>query len=146
MTRTRSAATRRSMLVAVVTAGLVLLALAGAPLSGEAVAQDAKPVVAPPTTVVHRTVKVDGLDVFYREAGRKEDPTILLLHGFPSSSAMFRNLIPALADEFHLIAPDYPGFGNSSMPKVDEFDYTFDHLADVIDHFMQVVSLKRYSL
>ncbi len=146
MTRTRFAATRMSMLVASATAGLVFLALAGASLSGEAVAQDAKSVVAPPTTVVHRTVKVDGLDIFYREAGRKEDPTILLLHGFPTSSAMFRNLIPALADEYHLIAPDYPGFGNSSMPKVNEFDYTFDHLTDVIDQFTQTVGLTRYSL
>ena len=66
----------------------------------------------------------------------KRMPTILLLHGFPTSSHMFRNLIPALADKFHLIAPDYPGFGNSSMPTVDEFQYTFDHLAEIVDKFM----------
>ena len=96
--------------------------------------------------MVHRTLKVDGLDIFYREAGRKDAPTILLLHGFPTSSAMFRNLIPALADEFHLVAPDYPGFGNSSMPAVGEFDYSFDHLANVMEHFTQAVNLNRYSL
>jgi pimeloyl-ACP methyl ester carboxylesterase len=78
--------------------------------------------------VAYRTVKIDGLDIFYREAGPKDAPALLLLHGFPTSSHMFRNLIPALADEFHLIAPDYPGYGNSSMPTVDEFEYTFDNL------------------
>src|SRR5919197_1633286 len=82
--------------------------------------------------VAYRTVKIDGLELFYREAGQKEAPTMLLLHGFPTSSHMFRNLIPALAGEFHLVAPDYPGFGNSSMPAVDTFEYTFDNLADVI--------------
>ncbi len=68
---------------------------------------------------MHKTIEIDGLDIFYREAGSQDAPTILLLHGFPTSSHMFRNLIPVLADEFHLIAPDYPGFGASSMPKVD---------------------------
>ncbi len=67
---------------------------------------------------LHKTVTVDGLDIFYREAGPKDAPTILLLHDFPTSSQMFRNLIPALADRFHLVAPDYPGFGNSSMPRI----------------------------
>jgi len=71
---------------------------------------------------------------------------LLLIHGFPTSSHMFRNLIPALSDEFHLIAPDYPGYGNSSMPTVDQFDYTFDNLADVIEKFMEKVGLKKYSL
>ena len=70
--------------------------------------------------VAYRTVKIDGLDIFYREAGPKDAPTILLLHGFPTSSHMFRNLIPALADEFHLVAPDYPGFGHSSAPPVEQ--------------------------
>jgi pimeloyl-ACP methyl ester carboxylesterase len=76
--------------------------------------------------VMHRTVEIDGRSIFYREAGPTDAPTILLLHGFPTSSHMFRNLIPSLADEFHLVAPDYPGYGNSSMPSVDEFDYSFD--------------------
>jgi pimeloyl-ACP methyl ester carboxylesterase len=73
-------------------------------------------------TVAHRMVKIDGLDIFYREAGPKDAPTILLLHGFPTSSHMSRNLIPALADEFHLVAPDYPGFGYSSAPPAGQFD------------------------
>ena len=71
----------------------------------------------------YRTINIDGLDIFYREAGSRSTPTILLLHGFPTSSHMFRNLMSDLSDRFHLIAPDYPGYGNSSMPTVDEFDY-----------------------
>ena len=98
------------------------------------------------TATLHKTVKVDGLDIFYREAGPKDAPTILLLHGFPTSSQMFRNLIPALSDRFHLVAPDYPGFGNSAMPTVDQFEYTFDRLADVIEGFTEKLGLKRYSL
>jgi pimeloyl-ACP methyl ester carboxylesterase len=94
----------------------------------------------------YHTVEVEGQRIFYREAGPKNAPTVLLLHGFPTSSHMFRNLIPALADEFHVIAPDYPGFGHSSMPKVGEFEYTFDHLADVIDAFTTRVGLTRYAL
>ena len=94
----------------------------------------------------HRTVNIDGLQIFYREAGPKEAPTVLLLHGFPTSSQMFRNLIPALSDTFHVVAPDYPGFGNSSMPTVKSFDYTFDRLADVMDQFVQKLGLSTYSL
>ena len=96
--------------------------------------------------VRYRTVEVDGLDIFYREAGSTDAPTILLLHGFPTSSHMFRNLISALADEFHLIAPDYPGFGNSSMPKLDEFDYTFDRLAEVMEDFIEKLGIEKYTL
>jgi pimeloyl-ACP methyl ester carboxylesterase len=95
---------------------------------------------------IFRTVAIDGLDIFYREAGSRSNPTILLLHGFPTSSHMFRNLMPALADRFHLVAPDYPGFGYSSMPSVDEFDYTFDRLAEVMADFIAAIGLKRYSL
>ena len=94
----------------------------------------------------YHTVSIDGLDIFYREAGSRDSPTILLLHGYPASSHMFRNLIPALADQFHLVAPDYPGFGYSSMPTVDEFDYTFDHLTEVISGFIDAIGLRRYSL
>lgn len=93
-----------------------------------------------------RTISIDGLDIFYREAGSRSNPTILLLHGFPTSSHMFRNLIPALADRFHLVALDYPGYGNSSMPTVNEFDYTFDHLAEIVEKFITAINLKRYSL
>lgn len=96
--------------------------------------------------VHYRTVKIDGLDIFYREAGRKDAPTVLLLHGFPTSSHMFRNLIPALADKYHVVAPDYPGFGYSSMPTVDEFEYTFENLANVVDKFTVKVGLTKYSI
>ncbi|MCA9468288.1 MAG: alpha/beta hydrolase [Nitrospira sp.] len=98
------------------------------------------------TLTFHKYVEVDGLNIFYREAGPADAPTILLLHGFPTSSHMFRNLIPQLADRFHVVAPDYPGFGNSSMPRVDQFTYTFDNLANVVEKFVQAVGLQSYSL
>jgi pimeloyl-ACP methyl ester carboxylesterase len=98
------------------------------------------------STVSYKTVTIDGLEIFYREAGPKTAPTLLLLHGFPTSSHMFRDLIPALADKYHVIAPDYPGFGYSSMPKVDEFEYSFDNLANVIEKFTEEVGLEKYSL
>jgi pimeloyl-ACP methyl ester carboxylesterase len=97
-------------------------------------------------TVANRMVKIDGVGIFYREAGRKDAPTILLLNGFPTSSHMFRNLIPALADEFHLVAPDYPGFGYSSALPVGQFDYTFDQLAEVVEQFTQQIGQKQYIL
>jgi pimeloyl-ACP methyl ester carboxylesterase len=95
---------------------------------------------------MHKTIEVEGLDIYYREAGQEHASTILLLHGFPTSSHMFRNLIPALSDKYHVVAPDYPGFGNSSMPMVDEFEYTFDHLAEIIDQFTEKLGLNKYSL
>ncbi|MCP4205394.1 MAG: alpha/beta fold hydrolase, partial [bacterium] len=97
-------------------------------------------------SVRYRTVEVDGMEIFYREAGSRENPTILLLHGFPTSSHMFRELMPALADEYHLIAPDYPGFGHSPMPKVDEFEYTFDRFAELMEGLTEKLSLDSYSL
>ncbi len=99
-----------------------------------------------PVHVLHKTVKVGDLDIFYREAGSKDAPTVLLLHGFPTSSQMFRNLIPALADQYHMVAPDYPGFGHSSMPPRDKFHYTFDNLAKVIDEFTEKLGLTKYAL
>lgn len=102
--------------------------------------------VAPTYPTLHKSVQIDGLDIFYREAGPQDAPVILLLHGFPTSSHMFRDLIPALSDQFHLIAPDYPGFGGSSMPLVDEFDYTFDNLAQIMEKFIQVLGVEQYSL
>jgi len=98
------------------------------------------------TQVFYRTVKIDGLDIFYREAGPKDAPTVLLLHGFPTSSHMFRNLIPALADKYHVVAPDYPGYGSSSAPSVKEFEYTFDNLANIVEKFTEKVGLKKYSI
>ncbi|TDI61843.1 MAG: alpha/beta hydrolase [Alphaproteobacteria bacterium] len=104
--------------------------------------------VTPLATVqtLHKTIEIDGLNIFYREAGPKDAPVILLLHGFPTSSQMFAQLMEDLGDEYHLIAPDYPGFGNSSMPTVDEFDYTFDNLATVVDKFIAAMGLDRYAL
>jgi len=89
---------------------------------------------------------VDGSKIFYREAGSKDAPAILLLHGFPTSSHMFRNLIPALADRFHVVAPDLPGFGFSDAPDRKRFRYTFENLAKVIDRFTQVIGLERFAI
>ena len=94
----------------------------------------------------YRTAEIDGLKIFYREAGNEKNPTLLLLHGFPASSFMFRELIDRLADQFHLVAPDYPGFGYSDAPSHRAFSYTFDHLADVIEKFTDKLRLARYGL
>jgi len=96
--------------------------------------------------VTYKTEKVDGLKIFYREAGPKDAPTVVLLHGFPSSSHMFRNLIPALSDKYHVIAPDYPGYGYSDAPSTDQYAYTFDHLADTVDHFLDQKGVTKYSI
>jgi pimeloyl-ACP methyl ester carboxylesterase len=124
---------------------LITVAFATAVASPELRAADSGP-GRPLTEVAYRTVKLDGLDIFYREAGPKDAPVILLLHGFPTSSHMFRNLIPALADRYHVVAPDYPGFGNSSSPPTTQFEYTFDSLAKVIDGFTEKAGLSRYAL
>lgn len=96
--------------------------------------------------IFYRTVKVDGLAIFYREAGPQNAPTILLLHGLPSSSRMFDPLFTRLSDQFHLVAPDYPGFGHSDWPDPKAFAYTFDHYAEIMNHFTEVVGLSHYSL
>jgi pimeloyl-ACP methyl ester carboxylesterase len=96
--------------------------------------------------ILYRTIKVDGLSIFYREAGRKDAPALLLLHGLPSSSRMYETLFARLADRYHLIAPDYPGFGHSDWPSPREFAYTFDHLAKIMDRFTEAVGLSRYTL
>lgn len=133
-----------------------LITVAGAAL----VSADRSPVRPPsPTTeettvlsaaqtfsVRYRTVKIDGQEIFYREAGPKDAPVILLLHGFPTSSHMFRNLIPALADKYRVIAPDYPGYGNSSMPSPTDFEYSFDNLAKIVDKFTETVGAKKFAL
>jgi pimeloyl-ACP methyl ester carboxylesterase len=94
----------------------------------------------------YRIADVDGLKIFYREAGPADAPTLLLLHGFPSAGHMFRDLIPHLADGFHIVAPDLPGFGQSDMPARGTFAYTFDHIADAIDRFTEVIGLKRFAI
>jgi pimeloyl-ACP methyl ester carboxylesterase len=95
---------------------------------------------------VYRTIQVDGLYLFYREAGPKDAPTLLLLHGLPSSSRMFEPLLSRLSDHYHLIAPDYPGFGHSDWPDPKKFAYTFDHLAETMNHFTEVLGLSHYTL
>ena len=96
--------------------------------------------------VRHRRVIVDNVELFYREAGRAEAPAVLLLHGFPSSSHMFRHIIPALADRYRVIAPDYPGFGYSDFPPPERFKYTFANCAKLIASFTDAIGLKRYTL
>src|SRR5580692_1588037 len=98
------------------------------------------------STIKYRTADVDGRKTFYREAGSPDAPKLLLLHGFPSASHMFRDLIPPLADRFHIIAPDLPGFGQSDMPPRDKFRYTFDNIADVIDRFTEVIGFDRFTV
>jgi len=122
-----------------------LVAVAAA-LSTAARMAQAQPVPSDSSTTTYHTVPVDGLEIFYREAGPKDAPTILLLHGYPSSSRMFATLIPLLADRYHLVAPDYPGFGQSDAPPASSFRYTFDHLAKVVDDFTQVIGLRDYVL
>lgn len=98
------------------------------------------------SVIRYRTIQVDGLSIFYREAGPKNTPVILLLHGFPSSSRMFNPLLERLSGKYHLIAPDYPGFGHSDRPDTSKFAYTFNHLAEVMDHFVSALGLSKYSL
>ena len=94
----------------------------------------------------YRTAQIDGLSIFYREAGPKDAPTILLLHGLPSSSRMFEPLFARLSDRYHLVAPDYPGFGHSDWPDPKKFAYTFDHYAEIMNHFTEALGLSRYTL
>ncbi len=96
--------------------------------------------------VQYRNQKIDGLNIFYREAGQPGNPTLLLLHGWPSSSHMFRDLIPKLADRFHVIAPDYPGFGYSDAPSPEAFDYTFDNFSLIIEKLLGKLSIEKVSL
>ena len=96
-------------------------------------------------TTYHK-IKVEDCNVFYREAGSSEDPAVLLLHGFPSASHMFRELMPLLADKFHLIAPDFPSFGQTESPSREEFEYSFDHLARIVDKFTEAVGLTKFAM
>src|SRR5579864_864016 len=97
-------------------------------------------------SVMYRTVDVDGFKVFCREAGQADAPKLLLLHGFPSAGHMFRDLIPRLADRFRLVAPDLPGFGQSDMPPREQFSYTFDNIAGVIERFTEVIGFDRFAV
>ena len=94
----------------------------------------------------YKTVKVNDLNVFYREAGNKNAPTVVLLHGFPTSSHMYRNLMAELSDSYHLLAPDFPGFGNSDQPSMEDYDYTFDNLAATVEGFLDALGVTKYSI
>lgn len=121
--------------------------VAAAAIVGSALALSGMSAVAADDTAVKsKTVKIGALDVFYREAGPQNAPVVLLLHGFPSSSHMYRNLMPKLAASYHVIAPDYPGFGYSSAPSLKEFPYTFAAVADLMDEFTKAVGAKDYVL
>src|SRR3954465_10909710 len=129
----------------------LVLGLPGAAVAVASTAASAKPerdedtAGAYPVTY-HRTKTVDGIKIFYREAGPKDAPVVLLLHGFPTSSHMFRNLIPALADRYHVIAPDYPGYGQSDMPPRTSFKYTFDRFGELVDGLLGQLGVERYAM
>jgi pimeloyl-ACP methyl ester carboxylesterase len=119
---------------------VILATLASSRLSAQSAQADLKP------TTSYRSINVDGLSIFYREAGPKDAPTLLLLHGFPSSSRMFEPLFARLSGRYHLVAPDYPGFGHSDWPEAKKFAYTFDHIAEIMTRFTEVLGLSRYTL
>src|SRR3984957_12750445 len=96
--------------------------------------------------ITYKMINVDGIDIAYREAGNTSNPKLVLLHGFPSSSHQYRNLIPALADQFHVISPDYPGFGNSDTPDPATFPYTFDKLAEIVGRFLKLKGFDRFGM
>jgi pimeloyl-ACP methyl ester carboxylesterase len=111
-----------------------------------AVTASAEPLESTTSTTSYHRVRIDGVGIFYREAGPKNAPTIVLLHGFPSSSREFDTLIPLLAPRYHVIAPDFPGFGQSGAPAASAYAYTFDHLAEVVDDLLASLKIDRYSL
>lgn len=133
-------------LIKITLSGLLLSQLAISTLYANENSNQTKQLVQTSAQTKYKTIKIDGLDIFYREAGSKDKPTLLLLHGFPTSSHMFRDLIPKLSDKYHVIAPDYPGYGNSSMPNLNEFNYTFDNMAIVVEKFLEKLSISKYSM
>jgi pimeloyl-ACP methyl ester carboxylesterase len=122
------------------------LALAGAAAFQAVPAAQASADEPAPVVTHHRTATIDGIKIFYREAGAADAPVVLLLHGFPTSSHMFRNLIPALADRYHVIAPDYPGFGQSDMPDHKAFAYTFDRFGEIVAALLDQLQVKRFAM
>jgi pimeloyl-ACP methyl ester carboxylesterase len=125
---------------------IVAISVGLAASAGFLIAQMKDSAMAEPSRVTYHTTQVDGLKIFYREAGPKDAPTVVLLHGFPSSSHMFRELIPRLSDKYHVVAPDYPGYGYSDAPSPEQYVYTFDHLADTVDHFLTQQGITKYSI
>lgn len=133
------------MSTSLIRASLTALALLS-PIALPMASADAPVRVAESTRVHYRTMEIEGLEVFYREAGPANAPTVVLLHGFPTSSHMFRNLIPSLATRYHVIAPDYPGFGQSDVPDRAQFAYTFAHYADITRTLLNRLNAQRYAL
>src|SRR6266581_4499327 len=131
---------KTAILLVITVLFLVLLA------PGWVLAQDKQKEKPMNTPVSYRTVQVDRLSIFYREAGPKDAPALLLLHGLPSSSRMFEPLLSRLSDRYRLVAPDYPGFGHTDWPDATRFAYTFDHYAEIMNHFTEALGLSRYTL
>ena len=125
---------------------LSLPLLAAGLAAPQALAATGSQAAKPPVVTYHRTKTVDGIKIFYREAGPKGAPVVLLLHGFPTSSHMFRNLIPELADRYHVIAPDYPGYGQSDMPDRDKFTYTFDRYGELVDGLLDQLGITSFAM
>jgi len=125
---------------------LLSIGLAGVVRADDTQAKPAARRLSPVSTVKYHTEKIRNLDIFYREAGPRNAPTVLLLHGFPTSSHMFRDLIPILAEDYHVIAPDFPGFGLSSAPSVRDFEYTFDNIATVVDELLTKIGVERFTV
>jgi pimeloyl-ACP methyl ester carboxylesterase len=145
MTTSTRSNQRKSAIIGLAILGLATFAIA-ATYGPKKAAEPKAITAAAPMVVEHKTATIEGLEIFYREAGPKDAPVVLLLHGFPTSSHMFRNLIPQLAAEYHVVAPDYPGYGNSAMPSVDEFEYTFDRLTDIVEQLTDQLQLNSYSI
>jgi pimeloyl-ACP methyl ester carboxylesterase len=124
----------------------LLIAVSPAAAEGRCVPNNAVIAAKAVPQIHYKSTSIDGVNIFYREAGPKDAPVILLLHGFPTSSHMFRNLIPLLADRYRVIAPDYPGYGQSDAPDHTKFDYTFAHLTDIVDKLTEKVGADRYSM
>lgn len=125
---------------------VTLMCALSVPVWGDAQAADSGDYSMEQSSIAYRSIKVDGLNIFYREAGPADAPTLLMLHGFPSSSRMYDPLLARLAQHYHLVAPDYPGFGHSDAPDAKTFTYTFDRLAGVMQDFTQTLGLNHYSL
>ncbi len=125
---------------------IALLVMASAIPARAEVAADVTQVVSVDTQTRYKTVQVNGVEIFYREAGPKNAPTILLLHGYPTSSYMFRNLIADLSDKYHVLAPDYPGYGRSAQPPMSEFEYTFDNMSNIVDGFLKALNIDKFSM
>ncbi|MGI9549747.1 MAG: alpha/beta fold hydrolase [Aurantibacter sp.] len=125
---------------------LLVMILIGSSFKDSDAVIDAVTIVSEDQPTFHRSTIVNGLEIFYREAGTRDKPTILLLHGYPTSSHMFRNLIKDLSAKYHVLAPDYPGYGRSEQPSIDDFEYTFDNMATIVEGFLDELHINKYSI